>query len=50
MDCLLCKLKTTFRKIVPEDMKAISSSEFNQTTKAMYNEIMKIKDSITDDN
>ena len=44
MDCLLCKSKTIFRKIVPEDMNAINSSEFNQTTKAMYHEIMKIKD------
>lgn len=44
IDCLVCKEKTTYRKLVPEDLNATNTSEFNQTVKAMYNEIMKIKD------
>ncbi|MCE7734111.1 MAG: hypothetical protein GPJ54_04475 [Candidatus Heimdallarchaeota archaeon] len=45
IDCLVCKQQTTYRKLVPEDLNAINTKEFNQTVKAMYNEIMKMKDS-----
>ena len=44
MECLLCKSHTTYRKLVPEDLNSINSNEYNLTIKALYNEIMKIKD------
>ena len=44
IECLVCKQETTYRKLVPEDLNATNSQEFNQTTKAMYLEIMKIRD------
>ena len=43
MECMVCKQETTYRKIVPKDFNAVNSREFNQTVKAMYNEIMKSK-------
>lgn len=44
IECLVCKQETTYRKLVPEDLNAINTEEFNQTTKAMYSEIMKTRD------
>ncbi len=44
IECLVCKQETTYRKLVPEDLSATNTREFNQTVKAMYNEIMKIKE------
>jgi hypothetical protein len=44
IECLVCRQETTYRKLVPEDLTAINTNEFNLTIMAMYNEIMKIKE------
>ncbi|MHA2097387.1 MAG: hypothetical protein ACW99A_01765 [Candidatus Kariarchaeaceae archaeon] len=44
LECLVCNQNTTYRKLVPEDLNATNSQEFILTTKAMYNELMKLKE------
>ena len=46
IDCMLCK--QTYRKLLPEHINSTHQKEFDQTIKAMYNEILRLQNQDTD--